>query len=409
MSVAILCIGTELTRGEIVNTNASWLAERVTRLGLEVTATDCVDDDRSRIVAALSRLGATHRVLLVTGGLGPTTDDLTQECAAEAAGVPLERHEPSLAAIRASLERRGRTLGPSNAKQADLPRGARALANDRGTAPGFELNLGRARAYFMPGVPWELQGLWERDIEPALTELAGQRSHQVRLRTFGAPEAAVNDRLAGIEIEHDVTLAYRAHSPEIEVKVLARAERADVAERRARAAADAVRARLGDLVFGEGDTELSEAVGDLLMARGARLGLAESCTGGLVASLCTARAGSSRWLAGGVVAYSNDLKQSALGVANELLVTHGAVSEPVARAMAEGARRRLGVDFALAITGVAGPGGGTDEKPVGLVHFALAEPRGTRAAQHQFHGTRAQVQRRAAFEGLALVLAALRE
>lgn len=403
MPAAVLCIGTELTRGEIINTNASWLAERLTTLGLEVTAIDVVDDDRARIVAALRRLSATHDVIIATGGLGPTTDDITSECAAVAAGVELARDEASLEAIRGRMQRFGRTMATSNEKQADFPAGATILPNRRGTAPGFAVSLGDARAYFLPGVPHELHAMFDEQIAPELAQKVSTRVHQVRLRTFGLPESTVNDRLSGIEAEHGVTVGYRAHFPEIEVKLLARAATDDEAARRARSAADATRARLGDVVFGEGDVELTEVIGALLAERGWRLGVAESCTGGQVAALFTACAGSSAYFAGGVVSYANDAKRRLLGVPESLIAEHGAVSEPVARAMAEGALRALGVEIALSLTGVAGPNGGTAEKPVGLVHFAVATASGVTARQLVWPGSRGQVQRLAAFAGCALV------
>jgi nicotinamide-nucleotide amidase len=403
-TAAILCIGTELTRGEIVNTNASWLAERLTELGFELTAVDVVDDDRARIQAALRRLGADHAVLVCTGGLGPTTDDITSECVAAVLGVSLERDAASLAQIRQRMERFGRSMAASNEKQADFPSGAAVIANRRGTAPGFSVTIGRALAFFLPGVPHEMRAMLNEHVAPAIERLVSGAIHQIRIKTFGMTESGVNDRLAGIEAEHGVLLAYRAHFPEIEVKVLARSSERTDAERRARAAADAVIERLGpDTVYGEGDVGFAEAIGALLEARGLSLGGAESCTGGMASELLTERSGSSAWFSGAIVSYANSVKSSLLGVPESVLVEHGAVSEPVARAMAEAARRVLCVDIAFGITGIAGPTGGTPEKPNGLVHFAVASAQGTEHRQMIFPGTRAQVRRLASFAALALV------
>jgi nicotinamide-nucleotide amidase len=403
-TAAILCIGTELTRGEIVNTNASWLAERLTELGFEVTAVDVVDDDRGRIQAALVRLGADHDLLVCTGGLGPTTDDITSECAAAVLGVPLVRDGASLDSIRQRMERFGRTMAASNEKQADFPEGAGVLPNRRGTAPGFSVTLGRALAFFLPGVPHEMKVMLNEHVAPAAAPLVSGAIHQIRIKTFGMTESGVNDRLAGIEAAHDVVLAYRAHFPEIEVKVLARSGQRAEAERRARSAADAVVARLGpDTVYAEGEVGFAQALGALLEERGLSLGGAESCTGGMASELLTEQSGSSAWFCGAIVSYANSAKSALLGVSEGLLAEHGAVSEPVARGMAEGARRALGADIAFGITGVAGPTGGTPDKPNGLVHFAVASSAGTEHRQVIFPGTRAQVRRLASFAALALV------
>ena len=404
MSAAVLCIGTELTRGELLNSNATWLAEALTTIGFEVLAVDCVDDDRARIEAALTRLTQAHEVVVCTGGLGPTTDDITTECAARLAGAELVRDEPSLQAIRDRLARFNRAMATSNAKQADFPRGSRILPNPNGTAPGFELKLNRAHAYFMPGVPVEMKAMFESFVEPFITPLLGDRQYQVLLRTFGLPESEVNDRLSGIEAEFGVIIGYRATMPEIEVKVLARFGTVEGAQAIAERAALAVRERLGEeVIFGEGRVRYPEAVCGLLEAKGQTLALAESCTGGLVSELLTAHSGASAVFRGGAVTYANDAKIALLGVAPELLARHGAVSAEVARAMADGAREAFAADVALALTGIAGPNGGSAEKPVGLVHFAVATANGISDRRVVFPGNREQVRRRAAFAGLALV------
>lgn len=401
MSAAVLCIGTELTRGEIVNTNASWLSEELTDRGIEVGAIETIADDRPLIVETLHRLSAKHLVIVCTGGLGPTTDDITSECVAEALGVPLVRDEASLAAIRTRMEKFGRVMAESNKKQADFPTGARVLQNRKGTAPGFQVALGHAQAFFMPGVPREMKSMFGEQVAPALEPFVKGQMFQVRLKTFGMTESAVNDRLDGIEAEHAVTLAYRAHFPEIEVKVLARG---DNSAERARTAADAVITRLGlDVVYGEGDVTFAQQLGKLLVERKLTLAVAESCTGGTVGRLLTERGGASEFFVGGVICYANRVKEGLLGVPAPLLAEHGAVSAPVARAMAQGALAALGSDLALALTGVAGPSGGTADKPVGLVHFAVASPAGTSDRQMVFPGSRTQVRDLAAFAGLSLV------
>lgn len=401
MTVAILCVGTELTRGEIENTNATWLARALTDAGAEVGTVEVVPDDPDQLVRVLRRLGDTHEAVISTGGLGPTTDDLTSACVAAAVDVPLVRDEHALADIEERMARFGRAMAPSNAKQADFPAGATVIPNANGTAPGFFVKIGRATAFFMPGVPREMAPMFEAFVLPQITRGA-DAPEQVRLRTFGMPESAVNDRLEGIAEEHRVTLAYRAHFPEIEVKVAARDLNPTRSADRARRAADAIRERLGDAVFAEGEKNLWDVVVDRVRAREWTLGTAESCTGGLVSELVTSSAGVSDCFRGGVVSYSDDVKVSILGVDRDSIATHGAVSESVARAMAEGCRHALGVEVAIALTGVAGPGGGTEDKPVGLVHYACALPTETVHRSHVFHGQRWQIRRLSAFAALDL-------
>jgi nicotinamide-nucleotide amidase len=404
-TAAVLSIGTELTRGELVNSNATWLADALTNAGFAVIELTSVPDHAAHIGSLLGRIGREYDVAVCTGGLGPTTDDITTACVARVLGVELERDEASLSAIRARFERFGRTMAASNEKQADFPRGAAVLPNPKGTAPGFSVQIGRALAFFLPGVPREMTAMFETSVAPAIAGLVSDAQRQIILRTHGMSESQVNDRLAGIEAEHGVTLGYRATFPVIEVKVQARDLDAESAERRARTAADVVRERLGPrIVFGEGNAAFAEALGNALSERGLRLGCAESCTGGLLGEMLTERGGASGFFAGSIVAYENRMKTQLLGVPGELLESEGAVSRSVARAMAEGALRRLGVDLALSITGIAGPSGGTAEKPVGLVHYAAATEAGTTDKHFVFAGERDQIRLLAAFAAIALGL-----
>ncbi len=402
MSVALLSIGTELTRGELHNKNAGWLAERLTSLGYQVTEMVSVDDDDARIISTLSALSERHEAILSTGGLGPTTDDRTTACVARLLAVELVRDESALSHIRTLFEKFGRTMSPSNEKQADFPRGATVLSNDKGTAPGFMVEIGPCRAFFMPGVPREMSDMFEREVVARLPKRQAPFV-TVRLRTFGMPEAEVNDRLADIESKHGITIGYRASHSEIEVKILAAGrvgETAEQVEARATSVADEVADRLGTVVYGRGSPRLPEVVGRLLVEREATLSLGESCTGGLLSQFITQVPGASQYYRGGVVSYDNAIKVEVLGVAEALINEHGAVSEEVARAMAAGARTRLGSTYAIGITGVAGPGGGTLDKPVGLVHWAVSGPTKTTCMQRVFFGDRAQIQHRAAMNAL---------
>ncbi|AKU96811.1 Molybdopterin binding motif protein [Labilithrix luteola] len=417
MTCAVLSIGTELTRGELVNTNASWLSAALTDLGFEVIEQAVVDDEKERIVATVERLSRLVPVIVCTGGLGPTTDDLTTVAVASALGVGLERDEASLELIRRRLEKFGRTMSDSNAKQADFPAGAAILANPIGTAPGFGVTLNGTRAFFMPGVPREMKRMYEEQVVPRIRDLAQKVSHQIHFRTFGLPESVVGERLAGVEEAFPgVTIGYRAHFPEIEVKVLARAalgadkkSTEDAARDLAERAAAEVKTRLADVIYGDGDDTFAGVVGRALRTRGLTLAIAESCTGGLVGHMLTKEPGASDYLLLDAVTYANSAKQTVLGVDEEVLRGHGAVSPEVACRMAEGARRVAGSDVALSITGVAGPTGGTDAKPVGLVYLAVATAKGTVVKERRFPGERFNIQTLAAYVGLAMVRDAANE
>jgi nicotinamide-nucleotide amidase len=404
MTVAILCIGTELTRGELVNTNAAWLSERLVEIGFEPAEHVVVPDDRPLIVETLRRLASTSRAVLVTGGLGPTTDDFTAECAAKLLGRPLVTHEPSLEAMRRKLERAGRTMSASNAKQAELPEHAEALPNAVGTAPGFVIPYGSAKLFFMPGVPREMKAMFDEHVVPALRPMIEPTTAQRRLRTYGWPESVVGDKLAGVEAAMPgVTIGYRASVPEVEVKVHARGANLAEAQQLCERATLEVKARLLEVLYGEDDDTFPAVVGRTLRSRGLRLAIGESCTGGLVGHLLTSEPGASEFLVADIVCYANAAKSMFCGVDEDLIRAHGAVSEEVAKALAEGVRRASGADVGLAITGVAGPTGGSDAKPVGTVHFAVSTAHGTTTDRQLFTGDRQRIQRVAAFHALRLV------
>lgn len=405
MIAAVLSIGTELTRGELVNSNAAWLSEQLTALGFEVQRHVTVDDDVPRIVEIVTSLAATHQVVVSTGGLGPTTDDLTTEAVAQALGVALVRDHGSLDRIRSLFATRGRTMSASNEKQADFPEGAEVLANDVGTAPGFGVTLGSCRMFFTPGVPREMKHLWSDRILPRLAGLATRQSYQIHLRTFGLPESVLGERMAGVEQQFPgVTLGYRASFPEIELKVFARGEDARSAEQLAERAADEVKRRASDVLFGGRDDTFAGAVGRTLRERGVTLAVAESCTGGLVGSMLTSVPGSSEYLLLDAVVYSNAAKTSVLGVGEETLRAYGAVSEETAIAMVNGVLRVSAADIGVSITGIAGPGGGSDEKPVGTVWIGIGTRGGPVVARHfNFFGGREWVRTLSAYSALKLV------
>lgn len=407
MLAVIVSIGTEVVRGELLNTNAEHLSRRLVELGFRVVEHVSVEDDHAALDALFTRLGGgPPSIVISTGGLGPTTDDFTALAVARHLGVPLERNQDAYERLRAWLGRAGREVSESNAKQTDLPRGAEVLANSTGTAPGFAVDLSpRVRAFFLPGVPAEMRGMLEAEVVPRIAGLAPGDRHQIHLRTFGLPESVVGDKLAGLEEAHPgVTIGYRARFPEVEVKVLAVGADPEQAKQLAIEVAAEVEARLGSVIYGGKNDTYVGRISERLIARGQTLALAESCTGGAVARMLTALPGASRLLMAGVVSYSNESKSLLLGVPAELLAAHGAVSEQVARAMAEGIRARMGTTLALAITGVAGPDGGSEEKPVGTVYFAVSDERGT-VVKHRLipNFGRERIQVLAAYVGLGLL------
>jgi nicotinamide-nucleotide amidase len=411
LEIEILSTGDELLTGQVVDTNSPWLMDRLWDLGILVRRKTLVGDDRDDLLQALHESTARADVVVMSGGLGPTEDDLTAECVARAMGVPLEEDAASLAAIRARFEKLGRVMTPNNVKQALFPRGSTVLPNRYGSAPGFVAPLGRGEVICLPGVPVEFKGLCDDFVLARLAARAGARPEarpEARIvKLFGIPESHADQKMRPLmDANPDVRFGYRAHWPEVHLKWRLAGDRA--AER-----ADAILAEVqrlfGDALWtADAKAELPVVVVERLVARGERVALAESCTGGLLASLVTSVPGSSGAFDLGVVAYSNAEKTAVLGVPEELVVAHGAVSEPVARAMAEGARRRAGATWGIGITGVAGPGGGTEAKPVGTVHLAIAGPAGTEAFGRRYPGERERIRRMAAYDALNELRLAMR-
>ncbi len=384
MKAEVLTIGDELLRGEIVDSNKSFLSERLLSLDIETRFHATVRDDPADMTDAFHRAASRSDVVLVSGGLGPTRDDLTIEVLARSFGRELVLHEPSLEAIRAFFARFGREMAEINAKQAWFPDGAEVLPNPIGTAPGTMLDVQDTLFFCMPGVPRELYRMLDEQVLPRIEARGGVTSYSraALLRTFGIGESNLDETLQELTLEPGVELGFRTSLPDNYVRPVARAKTAAEAEARLARACAAVREKLGALCYGEGEDETLEAVtGRLLAESGQTLATAESCTGGLVSERITAVPGASAYYRGGVVAYANEAKTALLGVPEALLREHGAVSEPVARAMAEGARERFGADLAISTTGISGPDGGTPEKPVGLVFVGLARAGASEATE----------------------------
>jgi len=389
LRAAILSTGDELTTGRIADTNASWIADKLFEMGIDVVAILAVGDYPDRLAWAWRKAMAQADVVISTGGIGPTADDLTTETVAEVLGVPLELDQPSVDRIRAFFASRGIDMPENNVKQARFPKGATIVPNNFGTAPGYRVAQGQKHLVVLPGVPREMKPMMEATVLPWLRSLAGEDPPVVRtFQTFGISESGLDELVAGAVDPAEARLSFRASFPEISMRVVVRG--ADAEARLERISAR-VRERLGPWAIGEGAVSMEQVVGEALRAKRLTLGVAESCTGGLIAHRVTNVPGSSAYFRGGVGAYSNDVKERLLGVSRETLARHGAVSEETAGEMATGARRTLGVDVAVATTGIAGPDGGTPEKPVGLVCFAIATSDGARTSRHQLWGDRSWV------------------
>ena len=393
----ILCIGTELLLGSITNGNARWIAEQLAALGVAHLRQEVVGDNQARVIAAVRAAAGRCRVLITTGGLGPTPDDLTTEAIAAAFDTPLVEHPEVWADIEAKLAQRGRVATPSLRKQALLPEGAAVLPNPTGSAPGLIWTPPSAEGFregftilTFPGVPSEMQAMWLATAAPWLAQsgLAAGVLASRMLRFWGVPESTLAEQMADLLEGTNPTVAPYAGAGAVKLRITARgADQASALALLAPVEAE-IRARTGQLCYGADADSLASVVLEQLRARGETLAVAESCTGGGIGAALAAVPGASEVFVGGVIAYANRVKQGLLGVPAELLEAHGAVSDPVAQAMAEGARRLTGATWAIAVSGVAGPGGGTPEKPVGLVHIAIAGPTGVASEAVRFGASR---------------------
>ena len=410
MNVELITIGTELLLGFTVDTNGAEIARALAAVGVQVVRRTSVSDDpdaiRDAVQGALGRTGAA----ITTGGLGPTRDDISKKVVADIFGAPLDFDAEVWEQLVQRFARLGRTPVASNRGQAEVPRGAMVLRNRWGTAPGLWLESAPGLVIMLPGVPGEMRRLVEHEVVPRLAARASGRVVRSRfVRTTGIPESTLAERMGDIEREiAPLTLAYLPGLDGVDLRVSAWQLPPDEADRRLAAATALLRARGGDHVYGEGDADLAELVLEAARTRGAPIVTAESCTGGLVGVRLTEIPGSSDVYRGGVVCYADQLKISLLGVEPELIALHGAVSEPVALAMARGAAERLGASAAVSVTGIAGPGGGSELKPVGTVWFGVAVDGRVEARHTLLPGTRHDVRARAAQMALHLLLRRLR-
>jgi len=386
MDAIILSIGSELVLGQSVDTNSSWLSARLGEIGLNVIGHVTVGDDLEPIRRQIERACAEASVVLITGGLGPTADDLTRQALAAAMGVDLVLLPEWLDRIRTFFTCRGRQMPEANAIQARFPTGSEPIENTCGTAPGIRASLGQATIFALPGVPAEMQEMFERSVRPELADRSGGAVLlTTTLHCFGAGESDIAHQIADLMARGcNPAVGTTAKQGVISVRIFARGDSAEQARQRLEHTAREVRRRLGTLIFGQDAEPLAAAVAHLLITRRQTVSVAESCTGGLIAKRLTDVSGSSTYFHAGLVTYANEAKSHLLGVPADLIERCGAVSEPVARVMAERCRELNTTDYALSVTGIAGPQGGSPDKPVGLIYIGLADAAGCTVTRNLF-------------------------
>ncbi len=409
MIAEIIAIGSELLTPFRQDTNSLYLTAQLNNLGVEVGFKTIVGDTLKDIVRVTTTALSRSDIVILSGGLGPTEDDVTREAVAETLGLPLRRDPEIVQAIERRFTEHGWKMSPNNAQQADVITGATVLMNANGTAPGQWISGksdGKEKIILLlPGPPHELKALFETSVLERLRAKVPKQFLQSRvLKITGMGESACDARIAPIYKRfQDVNTTILAGPGEIQLHLKTHAQSCEAAEQRLDELMDKIETELGDNVFSDNGDSLEQIVSYFLQMRNATLSVAESCTGGLVAERLTSVSGSSRYFIGGVVAYSNDLKTQLAGVPHDLLDVYGAVSEQVARALAEGIRERCGTTLGLGVTGVAGPTGGTAEKPVGLVFHGLASESGTEVVKRNFPGDRARIRWFASQQALDMV------
>ncbi len=385
LKIEVITIGDEILSGNIVDTNFAWIGDQLWSRGYDLFWHTTVADDSERIREALLFAAQRSQVVLVTGGLGPTTDDITLRSAAEAFGVAYEHSETAFHIVKRFFEKTGREMSPNNRLQAFLPQGGEVMENDVGTAPGCHFHFQKTDFFFMPGVPQEMKPQVQNTVIPFLQKQSPSQFCYRFFRCYGLPEAQFDQKLRQVEALQKIPglrLAYRVSFPEIFIKISS--NEPGQAEARVVQAAQIIQEQIGAYIYAEGDNPIEKVVGQLLRERKQTLALAESCTGGFVSDKITDVSGSSEYFERGIVTYSNRSKIELLGVSEELIAKHGAVSAEVALAMAAGIQKVSGTDYGIGITGIAGPTGATADKPLGTVHIALAYPGGVKERKFQF-------------------------
>ena len=406
MVVEIVTTGTELLLGQIVNTNSAYLAAELNKLGLDVLYQTTVGDNRDRMRNALSIALDRSDIVITSGGLGPTQGDITKEVSASLFDRELSLHQPSLDNIKQICAFRGYPMASNNVRQTMVPNGAIVLDNACGTAPGIILEHNGKIVINLPGPPFEMKDMFTRKVIPYLTEKYGVEATILSkvLNTFGIGESTLEEKIKDLILsQSNPTLALLARPGEVIIRITAKAALKSEAQRMIDVLEREIRSRIDEYIFAVDDITMEEIVGDLLKESHMTISCAESCTGGLLSSRLTDVAGSLAYLYGSVISYDNEVKISELKVPRHILETVGAVSEETAIAMAEGIKNKFGTSIGIGITGIAGPDGGSDEKPVGLVYIAIAGELGTKCYKNQFKGKRTAIKYRATQTALDIV------
>lgn len=403
--VSIVSIGNELLNGQTVDTNAAYLSDRLLSINVPVVSVYVIGDDENAIVRVLNLACSDADVVIATGGLGPTDDDLTRQAFAEFLGAELQLQDELLRKIRDFFARRNLQMPDKNKIQAYIPVGARAIANNLGTAPGIMAEREGRLLFALPGVPSEMKQMFEETVLTMLQQVAGEQAIVVRkLKCFGAGESAIAEMLGSMmKRDRNPLINCTVQYGVVTLQIVATAKDKEKVLKMAENDEKTLRGRLGRLVYGSGDQSLAEVVGEKLARNKKTLAVAESCTGGVLAKLLTDIPGASRYFMYGWVVYSNQAKISELGVPADLIERYGAVSEQVAEAMAQGARKKAGTDFAIATTGIAGPAGGSEQKPVGLVYVTVDSDGGCETERYLFSHDRDFIRLRAAQTALNML------
>ncbi len=392
MICEILSVGTELLMGQIANTDAQYLSRKLSQMGITVYRHSVVGDNPDRLREAVKTALSRCDLLITSGGLGPTEDDITKEIVCEVMGFPLALHEESKEAIEAFFARVGREMTPNNLRQAMQPVGGIVMRNRKGTAPGCIVEKDGKIAAVLPGPPRELSGMFEDQLEPYLLQKTGLTFFSEYLRIVGVGESKVEAVLEDLFHSADPTLALYCAPGEVQARITAACRRGEDGSQKTAPVKKEIYRRLGNSVYAEGeDASMAATLLDMMRSRGMKLALAESCTGGLLASKLVALSGASDVLLASLVTYANSAKEALLGVPSTILNTCGAVSSECALAMARGAREKTGADCAISVTGIAGPGGGTPEKPVGTVYVGLSGPFGDKWERLSLTGDRTHI------------------
>lgn len=410
MKAEIVSVGTELLMGQIVNTNAQYISKALTNLGIDIFFISTVGDNAERLSETVKTALNRSDIVITTGGLGPTQDDITKEVVAQTMGIPLEFNAECMAEIEKTFKALGREMPPNNQKQAYFPKGCIIMPNPRGTAPGCIIEKNGKAAIILPGPPYEMNLMFENHVIPYLKTKSKGIIVSHFIKVFGLGESYVADKISDLIDKQTVpTIATYCSTGEVQIRLSAKCNDPGEAEELIKPVEDEIVKRFGKGIYTIGEETLGEVVSNMLVQSNRKLAVAESCTGGLIASMLTDIPGSSRYFVESIVTYSNDSKVNRLNIPESLIRDCGAVSHETAVAMAKGVLKSSGADISLAVTGIAGPDGGSAEKPVGTVFIAVSDKDSTDCKKYHFRGNRARIRQLSALSALNLLRLKIQE